>query len=287
MFKEFIDFCTVSRNLTPATLEHYAYVLSLWSAFLCQRAVTVEDATSFDVLDFLAECHRNGCQASSCNQYLVVLRCFYRWLVRFHFEVCQLSPAEEVQKMKCEKVLPVCLSKQLLERIVASLPAASFKQARTRAVFLACYHCGLRRGEVASLDDASVDFSSRVLRVYGKGRKVRLVPMSDALVRALHVYLILRSESISYPGALFVQSSGQRLEPAQVSFIVRQVLLRFVAPKFAHAHILRHSFATICVESGVSLENVAALMGHENISTTMRYLSVSPTRLFEQIAHVF
>lgn len=285
-FKEFIDFCQMSRNLSQKTVEHYADVLSIWSLYCAEHAVCPEDVTSFDVIEFMTEKRKAGCRASTINQYLVVVRSYYRFLVRFHFDLCNSNPVEDVEKMKEEKTLPVSLPKSLLDKVAETLSEGTFKQIRSKAIFLCLYHCGLRRSEVCALEQTSVDLTSRTLRVYGKGRKVRLVPMSKSLTEAMAAY-VSAAAVIPWREAFFVQQDGQRLQPHHVNYIVRQILVRFVSPKLAHPHILRHSFATICIEAGVSIENLAALMGHESVTTTMRYLSLSPSRLFQQIANVF
>ena len=286
-YREFVNFCQFSRNLSPVTVANYCSVLSRWSQFLGEHSLLSESVRSSDVLQFLSECLQGGAKPSSCNQYLAVLSSYYRYCVRFHHDVVRESPCEGVQPMKTVKNLPVCIPRSILDRVAASLSSDTFKQARSRAIFLLLYHCGLRRAEALGLQDSDFDFANRVVRVLGKGAKVRIVPMSVSLVDAMQRYISLRSVRSPYVNRTFVTMSGEPLSQAELAVIVRQILAGWVSPALAHPHILRHSFATACLEGGVSIENISALRGHSSVSTTQRYLSISPSRLLAQLKGIF
>ena len=284
----FLDYCRFARNLTGATIDNYKTMCRLYSDYLVSVNMNDAQATQQTVVEFMAAERRKGSAASSINQYLVAVSVYYDFCVRFHYDEYKQNPVAGVKRMKVEKSLPLCVPAYKMQSIIDSLCGPSFKEIRTKAILLLGYHCGLRRREITDMQDVDVDFGSLTIRVTGKGRKVRLVPMSKQLAAVLKRYLEMRLELAPFGSERFFITIYQTpLSYEQVAYIVENALSKHLPAKYCHCHILRHSFATACINAGVTLENLATLMGHGSVNTTMRYLSISATRIRQQIANVF
>ena len=285
MITDFVNFCRFTRNLCETTCTSYRHCFQLFSDFCVSRSLSLEDVQQKDVIDFMTEKRRQGVSASSINQYIVAVSAFYDWAVRFRG--FRRNPAAGVQKMKTEKSLPVCVPSHLMKLILDKMPENTFKELRNKVVVLLGYHCGLRRAEMLALVDADLDFHAGVIRVYGKGRKVRLVPMSVQLASLMQLYMSSRPASHFGYDRVLVTSANEPLNYDQIAYVVKSALRPFLPAALCHCHILRHSFATTCMNAGVSIESIASLMGHESVETTMRYLTISSERVRAQIQGVF
>lgn len=284
----FLDYCRFARNLTDATIDNYKTMCRLFSDYLVSVNLSDAQATQETVVGFMSAERRKGSAASSINQYLVAVTVYYDFCVRFHFDEYKQNPVAGVKRMKVEKSLPVCVPAYKMQSIIDGIGETTFKEIRTKAILLLGYHCGLRRREITDLQDVDVDFGSLTIRVTGKGRKVRLVPMSKQLAGVLKRYLELRHVFSPFGSERFFITVFQTpLSYEQVAYIVETALAKHLPAAYCHCHILRHSFATACINAGVTLENLATLMGHGSVNTTMRYLSISATRIRQQIANVF
>jgi len=161
----------------------------------------------------------------------------------------------------------------------------NYKEVRARTIILLLYETGLRRAELAALDDRSIDWSARQLKVTGKRNKQRIVPFGDELAEELKHYMELRNEAQSDrdPEALFVGEKGERLGGCQIYLLVRKYLSQVTTMKKRSPHVLRHSFATAMLNHGAGLESVKLLLGHESLETTEIYTHTT----FEQLKRVY
>ena len=285
--QEFIEYCRFVRNYTPSTIRNYENLFDIVQRWACDTSYSVLCMSQDDVLRFIRDKMRAGSKAATVNQYVSMISSFWRWAIRFHFDEYNFNPCDGIGRLKAEKDLPRCISADMMRTILADMPESSFKQLRSKAVILLAYHCGLRRSELQNAQLCDVDFAQCTIRVTGKGRKVRVVPLSTELVRILRLYLNAASQANLTTSSLFCTTSKNPLSYDEVAFIVRQALRRWVPESLCHCHILRHSFATSCMNAGVSIENIATLMGHESVNTTMRYLTISAQRIREQMKNVF
>lgn len=284
---DYLTYCEQLRNLSPATLSNYSHMLRFWQEFLQVERIDIRRARQEDVLLFIRQKRKERCAASSINQYVIAVSSFYKWALRFHYGEFVMNPCESVQKLKAPKLMPLCVPEHRMKSIIEQLPEDTFQQLRSKAVILVAYHCGLRRAELCALRDVDVDFSTSLIRVYGKGRKERFVPMSPQAAACLRRYIDVRNMCGVSANRLFTTIHAQDMTYDEIAHLVKHVLGRFLPPAYCHCHILRHSFATACLNAGVTLENIAALMGHESIQTTLRYLTISADRIKRQLSGVF
>ncbi|MBW2120591.1 MAG: tyrosine-type recombinase/integrase, partial [Deltaproteobacteria bacterium] len=180
--------------------------------------------------------------------------------------------------------IPFALSVDDAFRLMESPEGESAFDARDRAILETLYSSGLRVGELAGLDVDSADLDVAVVRVMGKGRKERIVPLGSKAVEALRSYLAKR-ESLQgadpQERALFLNRWGRRLTPRSIARIVEKYAGRCGLPKGVSPHSLRHTFATHLLEGGADLRGIQELLGHVSLSTTQKYTHVGIDRLID------
>lgn len=289
-YRDFHDYLADSRRLSFATIKMYFEALKSFHVWYCSKDPRgVLFVQPRDVYEFMAECSKRGMKAASINQYLTAIGRYYGFLQKFRPDAgISVNPVAGVERMRVPRVLPVCIPEKPLRAFLESLPHDTFKQSRSRAILYIMYFCGLRRSEVVSLRDDSFDFSRFTVRVWGKGSKERLVPFSAALEEVLSDYLDKRR--VMFPSCgewFFVSAHGEQLGRDDLSYLVRVHLSSRFPAALCHPHILRHSFATTLINHGVDIMSVSSLMGHSDVSTTMRYITVSSDSVHRKMEGVF
>lgn len=148
-----------------------------------------------------------------------------------------------------------------------------WQRLRARAILELLYASGIRRAEVSNINLADVNLRQRTIKIFGKGRKERVVLINKAATQAIEAYIAIRPRTNDE--ALFVGRGGKRITPKHVWRIFREIYKVSKVDQYATPHTLRHSFATHLVENGVDLETVRELLGHESLATTGVYLTVA------------
>jgi integrase/recombinase XerC len=221
---------------------------------------------------------------ASIRRYLSAVRTFYRYLLR-EGEV-GANPFEGVPAPKTGRRLPQALTTEEAARLmqINAVPDKDSLAPRDRALFELIYSSGLRLAEVVALDTVDLDPGEGLVRVTGKGGKVRVVPVGREALAALELWLPLRSAWASpAETALFVSRRGERLGPRAVQQRLKHWAARSLPGVPVHPHMLRHSFATHLLESSGDLRAVQELLGHADISTTQVYTHID----FQHLAKVY
>ncbi len=235
------------------------------------------DATPRGLRAYLAFMTQRGDERSSIARRRASLRGYFSWLVeRGHLAE---SPAQRLSAPRPNSVLPRVVVREQLDVLLDENWGEDEWSVRDRAVCEVLYGAGLRVSELCDLDVASVDFAAGLLRVVGKGRKERVVPLHDKGLAAVRLWVEDAREDVmvaeSPPAALFLNRRGRRLGPRDV----RRILDQRVARGHVHPHALRHTYATHLLEGGADLRVVQELLGHESLTTTQLYTHVSKSRL--------
>jgi integrase/recombinase XerC len=285
---EFLEHLADERQLSPNTVKAYARDLSQLEAFLSDylgRASWRWSDAEVDRLAlraFLGWCGRSGLSKRSAARKLAAARTFLRFL---HAEErIPSSPGRAVRGPKLEKRLPGHLSPGDVEAVFAFAETAAGENTlagtRTLLILEMLYGSGLRLAELQALDVGAVDERAKSVRVLGKGRKERIVPVTAAAVAALGRYEPRRAE-VADPtrGALLVNARGGRLSARSIQSTVRRCLGAAAGARGLSAHALRHSFATHLLENGADLLAVKELLGHASLSTTQIYTHTTKDRL--------
>jgi len=213
--------------------------------------------------------------------HLAALRSFFRFCLRNKgFEI---NPLDEVMTPKRRRNLPLILTKEQVITLLnapflipKSHRAPAWMPARDAAILELFYSSGIRLQELADLDVADVDFLGEHVRVMGKGRKVRVVPVGEPAILAIQKY---RSAIDQWEGPLFISKLRRRIGSRGIWLVLKRYLQSANLPGSISPHQLRHSFATHLLDAGMDLRSLQTLLGHEQLSTTQIYTQVSVERL--------
>jgi integrase/recombinase XerC len=276
----FRRFLTTEQGCSPHTVRAYTREAErLAESEECERAGGLDRVDALTVRLYLARFHRT-LRPSSRNRRLSAVRSFYRFRVRIG--AVPRDPTEGLPGPRPERKLPSPLAPEECEVLIeapSERPRDERLVKRDRALFDLLYGAGLRVGELVDLSVRDFDPDRREVRVRGKGRKERVVPVPGAAVRSLNEYLDLRRRPGFFSEPLFLNARGGRLGDRGVRKLLRQRLLEAGVGRHASPHALRHSFATHLLDADVDLRSIQELLGHSRLSTTQRYTHVSAERL--------
>lgn len=270
------------RRLSGHTDVAYAQDLAALVRFCDARAIATWAALdSQHVRVFAAESHAKGLGPRSIQRRLSAVRSFFRFLLRER--IAKSNPAEGVRAPKSPRRLPRTLDPDQMARLL-ELPGNGAFVARDRAVMELFYSSGLRLAELVNLDLSDLDLKDRTVRVLGKGRKTRIVPVGRPAGEALARWISERgSVARSDTMALFVGRTGRRLGARAVQLRIAHWARRRGLPLRVHPHVFRHSFASHLLESSGNLRGVQELLGHADISTTQIYTHLD----FQHLARIY
>ncbi len=271
----FARYLSDERNLSPHTSSAYLRDLAEFTGFLERHGGANQEALlrldNFMLRRYLAELHKRN-QRSSIARKLSSLRTFFRYLVRQG--LLAANPAEGMATPKLNRYLPKILSVDEAQALMERGYGSSLLDLRDQAIVEVFYSCGLRVSELTGLDVGAVDMQQMLVRVLGKGRKERIVPIGRKAKEALLAYLEARAlPPESEP--LFLNARGGRLTARSVQRNLKARLIKAGVIKDASPHALRHSFATHLLDGGADLRAIQELLGHASLSTTQKYTQVS------------
>lgn len=229
---------------------------------------------------FLAHLKEKGYSKSTISRKLACLRSFFKFLTREN--IIANNPAVGIATPKREKKLPSFLEIQEIENLLDATAGASLSSKRDKALLETLYSSGIRVSELVGLNVEDTDVLGGVLRIRGKGKKERMVPIGRKAQEAIREYLEKRGNDYGKAGgALFFNKNSTRLTDRSV----RRILIKYARKASLHKdvspHTLRHSFATHLLDRGADLRSVQELLGHESLSTTQIYTHVTTKRLKE------
>lgn len=276
MIRAYQEYLGAERNYSSHTLDAYRIDLEQFVGFLSSHHVdgwpSVRRETLRSYLRTLAEA---GVSKKSIARKIASLRSFFKFLRRR--DVIASNPALTLISPKLERKLPLYLEEAATEEML-SLPDRSTADGRRDAAILELfYSTGMRLGELVGLNIRDVDFAGGTVKVRGKGRKERILPLGGKASSALKLYLSTRTVESNAP--LFCRSSGKRTYPMAVTRLVKQYIRQVSEIEKKSPHVIRHSFATHMLNRGADLRAVKELLGHESLSTTQVYTHVSTERL--------
>lgn len=278
---ELAEYLSATRDASPHTLKSYLCDLDQFCEFLAGRNLSLESADHLAIRAFLASLHTQTKPTTRARK-LAAIRALYAFLYK-RGRVIQ-NPGRMVMAPKKPKSLPKVVP---VDDVLALLetPGNDVRGLRDRAILEVLYGGGIRVSELVGLDLGDWDRSGNLVRVLGKGRKERIVPLGSKAKAALDAYLARRSELLDAGGArhdepaIFLNYVGGRLSTRSVGRVIDQHVLACALKRHVHPHALRHSFATHLLDGGADLRAIQEMLGHASLSTTQRYTDVSWDRL--------
>jgi integrase/recombinase XerC len=296
----FVTHLAGEKRASPNTIDAYGRDLDTLLTFVADRNASLGsrggralDVTRLDVYvlrAWLGDIAR-GLKPTSVARKIASVRAFCRWMKRQG--LVDGNPAAELGTPKMRRELPTFLSAEdaatVMEmpspEITGAARAEDAVALRDRALLELLYAGGLRVSEACTLDIGQLSLSDRTVRVMGKGRKERIVPIGAKAVEALARWLAARNELAHSrtgkidPNAVFVSTRGRRLGPRAAQLIVRRYGMAALGRSDLHPHALRHTCATHLLDGGADLRAIQEMLGHASLSTTQRYTHVSVAHL--------
>lgn len=269
---KFLSFLEIEKNYSPHTLLNYR--LDLAEFFHAVDAIPVEQVQYLHLRKFLADLRNKHHKPRTIARKLSSLRSFFKFLQREG--LIKNNPATLLQTPKLDKTLPKFLSEKEALELMESPGIDKVPGQRDRAILETLYSAGIRVSELVGLDIDNVDFISNIIKVRGKGKKERLVPVGDTALEVIRQYLQARQHKSP---ALFLNKNGTRLTARSVCNITHKYIKLTSANRNISPHVLRHSFATHLLNRGADLRSVQELLGHVNLSTTQIYTHVTTEKL--------
>ncbi len=292
---EFLVHLEKERDLSPNTLSAYSRDLREFSTWLAQthgeQGWDWNELSRTSIRGYMAHLTRRGLAKRSVARQLSAVRSFYRWMHRD--ERVEVNPARAVGSPRLPRTLPAYLDRQqaetLLQHAATRAQSLDFTDVRNLAMLELFYSSGLRLSELRGIDLQDLDLVSQQVKVRGKGRKERIVPLGDHAQLALRNYLVKRDAQLQQlggtkagrlaRGAMFLSDRGSRISARAVQHAMVNLLDAVGEGADLTTHSLRHTFATHLVDAGADLRAVQELLGHASISTTQIYTHTSVDRL--------
>lgn len=283
----FLEYLKSERNDSSLTVEAYAKDLAEFQNFLEEqdpdsRWGAVEAADVREWVIYMLDEQRMS--SSSVNRKLSALRTFYKYLRRMGW--VSINPMEKVVAPKKKRPLPYFVREKDMDTLLEmSNEDRSFKGIRDRLILMMFYETGIRRAELLSMTDSSVDLKAQQVKVTGKRNKQRIIPFGEELGSEIEAYMSVRDETLGLKTyqALFVTEKGNAMTESQVTKVVKDNLSKVTTIKKRSPHVLRHSFATAMLNNHADLTSIQKLLGHESVATTEIYTHVS----FEELKNVY
>ncbi len=274
--ERFLNYLKIERNASPHTLRNYAKDISLLRESL--GALSWENADLLALRQFAADQRAKGLSKVSVARRVAAVRSFFRFLHREGYLVS--NPALGLTRPKQDRKLPAFLSVEEAVRLMEAPKGDDLAACRDRAILETLYSTGLRVSELMSLRIGDVDLIGGSLRVIGKGRKERLVPVGSYSIQAIRRYLKVLEPGQDLPERpLFQNRFHGPLTDRSVRRILNRHLAQIGAASRVSPHALRHSFATHLLDNGADLRSVQELLGHSSLTTTQVYTHVTTERL--------
>ncbi|OGX19108.1 MAG: tyrosine recombinase XerC [Omnitrophica WOR_2 bacterium RBG_13_44_8b] len=272
---KFIRYLEIEKNYSPHTILNYRLDLEDFKKFIGDTALEKIDYLA--LRKFLAVLREKNLGTRSVGRKLSAMRSFFRFLTRDGY--LKINPILSLSSPKLEKHLPQFLTEGETTKLIESAFAKSQNDEmglRDRAILETFYSTGVRISELVGMDVDQVDFISGIVKVFGKGKKERIVPIGDQALSAIRKYLEKRKKQAE---AVFLNKRGIRITTRGVRGIVGKYIRATGIKQGVSPHTLRHSFATHLLNRGADLRTVQELLGHVNLSSTQIYTHLTTERL--------
>lgn len=270
---DYIDYLKYEKNLSPRTIEKYKYSLIVFEKYMLNKNINLFDVTQYDIMDFLTNYFKDKGVSSKTNS-ITSINNFYIYLVKD--KRININPCENIDRPKMKKRLPDVLTVNEVDKLL-DIPLHTKEDYRDKAILEVLYATGIRISELTNLKMQDVDFTNKVVRVFGKGSKERIVPINKYALKYLGMYLDIRGSFLKgkLTDYIFLNSKGEAISRESFGLELNKIVKKQGLNKRVTPHMLRHSFATHMLNQGADLRSIQELLGHSDISTTTIYTHVN------------
>lgn len=263
------------RNYSPQTLRAYRNDLGQYLSFLKGEVCTdLAGVTRLQLRKYLAFLKKKNPSKTTVARKLASIRSLYKFLCQHG--ILEYNPVEQIKTPKTDKKLPGFMSINDTEILLNQPDTGNLPGLRDKAIMETLYSTGMRVSELVGINIADVDFHSGVVKVLGKGRKERILPMGNHALNAIQSYLEKRNADNE---ALFLNKFHGRLTERSVARMIEKYMKKAAMHLRVSPHTFRHSFATHLLDNGADLRAVQEFLGHSSLSTTQIYTHVTTERL--------
>ncbi|MEN6588379.1 MAG: site-specific tyrosine recombinase XerD [Proteiniphilum sp.] len=274
----------LEKGLSPNTIEAYMTDLHKLVDFCDERQLSIHSLRQDHLEEFLATLYDKSLSPRTTARIISGLKSFFRFLLLEHFR--DDDPSELLEAPKTGLKLPVVLSVEEIDAILAVIDLSTPGGTRNYAILETLYSCGLRISELTNLRFSDLFLEEGFIRVEGKGSKQRLVPISDIAIQKIKDWLPYRSQITLKKGSediVFVSARGKAISRVTVFHYIRQYAEAVGLQKKISPHVFRHSFATHLLERGANIRVIQEMLGHEKITTTEIYTHIDRNFLRQEI----
>lgn len=274
----------LERNFTPNTLDAYSHDIEKLLAYFGEQGIDPLAARLPDLQAFAADLHSIGIGARSQCRILSGVRTFYHYLQVDGY--ISDDPSELLESPQLGDHLPEVLTTEEVDRLEQAIDLSKWEGQRNKAIIEVLFSCGLRVSELVTLRLSDLYLEEHFVRVVGKGRKERLVPISESAIKQLQLWFIDRNLMDIKPGEedyVFLNRRGAHLTRTMILIMIKRLGEEAGISKTISPHTLRHSFATALLAGGADLRAIQAMLGHESIGTTEIYTHIDTHELRREI----
>ena len=278
--KDFLD--SISTKSLNTVVSYQRDIKSFAEYLNKENILSLNEVNSKCVQKYAAICHKQGLSGRTIGRRVSAVKAWFRYLLKTG--AATENPVVGINVPKSRKRLPRVLDVDQMNFLLRG-DGKSIYEKRDLAMWELLYSSGLRVSELASADMPDVDLAAQEIRVLGKGKKERVVPIGRTAHGAINIWLSVRSifQSSGDETACFLTHSGRRMTSRNIQLRLRRWAKKFGSDESVHPHMLRHSFASHMLESSGDLRAVQELLGHSNISTTQVYTHLD----FQHLANVY
>lgn len=286
LLNDFKNYLKIERNLSINTIESYLFDVKKLVNFLKSSKIKIkpEELTETIAKEFIYDLSK---KVKSPTQARIIsgLRRFYDYLILE--DIIATNPIQNIETPKIGINLPVTLTIQEIDNIISSIKLTSKTGVRNIAIVELLYSCGLRVSELINLKISDLFFKESLIKVTGKGNKERFVPISTQAQLYINNYIkdirCFKKIKKNFEDTLFLNERGSSLSRVMIFIILKELSISSNIKKKIGPHTFRHSFATHLIENGADLITIQNMLGHENITTTEKYLHVNKKHLIDSM----
>ncbi|MBL7196513.1 MAG: tyrosine recombinase XerC [Candidatus Omnitrophica bacterium] len=276
--EKFLRYLEIEKNVSNHTILNYKLDLRDFKKFLQDKPA--EEVDYLTLRKYLVYLKENNLSNRTISRRISCLRSFYKFL--FREGLIKNNPVLMLSTPKQDKMLPIFLTEDEVTRLIETPGTDTLSGLRDRAIIETLYSTGMRVSELVSLNIDNIDFIGATLKVLGKGKKERMLPIGDQALKAINKYLSNRNslkKAKKETKILFLNKNNRRLSDRGVRKIINKHIHTASLKSGISPHTLRHSFATHLLNRGADLRSVQELLGHANLSTTQIYTHLTTDKL--------
>ena len=274
--KDYINYIYIEKKLSKNTKEAYEKDLILFANFLNNKSIL--SITTNDIKNYIKYLNDTNEKDKTIARKIVSIRTFFDYLMKE--KLISINPCEKIETPKIRKTLPKTLNEKEVLKLLSIKPKTA-KEYRNKAMIELMYATGLRVSELVNLEINDINLIDDYVRVYGKGKKERIIPMADITVEIMDEYINVYRNSLLkgyLTDKVFISSYGKGITRQGFFKIIKKQAKEVGIEKDFSPHTLRHSFATHLLENGADLRSIGEMLGHENIKTTQIYTHLSNSK---------